>query len=90
MQRAKIKMRKGFWNMLDGHLDSFPDRRYAYPVIHTTGWEAKTGWDDRDEAIEWLDKNIGDAWVWNVNTLWFFDERDALLFMLRWSDKWMD
>jgi hypothetical protein len=88
MQRTKIKMHKGFWSICDGHLDSFPDRRLTYPVVRTMGWGAKSGWDDRDEAMEWLDKMIGKRWVWSLDRLWFSDEKSAMMFMLRWSDKY--
>lgn len=85
MERAKIKIHKGFWTVYDGYLDNFPDRRRAYPIVHTMGWKAKSGWDDRDETIEWLEKTIGYKWVWSFDKLWFLREQDAVLFMLKWQ-----
>jgi hypothetical protein len=49
------------------------------------GWKAKSGWDDRDETIEWLEKTIGYKWVWSFDKLWFLREQDAVLFMLKWQ-----
>lgn len=86
MQRAKIKMHKGFWTVYNGHLDRFPDRRHSYPVLSFLGWNSITGWDYRDLIIEWLDTTIGASWIWSWDKLWFIKEQDAVLFLLRWGE----